>query len=116
VELGAIRTGGSKSIILKDEHIDTLADSLPKMLLSVCIGRGTGAGCVSCALRLSPPKIFLVDKTISARSTLTKYTGPARWIVSHSATTIVAFYYRFAGRTVVCDIVDNFSDVCWTYA
>jgi len=34
-EFGAIRRGGSKSIILKDEHIDTLADSLPKMLVSI---------------------------------------------------------------------------------
>ena len=27
LEFGAIRSGGSKSIVLKDEHIDTLADS-----------------------------------------------------------------------------------------
>jgi len=30
LEFGAIRRGGSKSIVLKDEHIDTLADCLPK--------------------------------------------------------------------------------------
>ena len=57
VEFGAIRSGGSKFIILKDEHIDTLADCLSKMLISICNG-GTGAGCVSGAFRLSPPKNF----------------------------------------------------------
>jgi len=51
-EFGAIRRDVSKSIILKDEHIDTLADCLPKMLVSICNG-GTGAGCVSGAFRLS---------------------------------------------------------------
>ena len=58
VEFGAIRRGGSKSFILKDEHIDTLAVCLPKMLVSVCNGEGRGAGCVSGAFRLSPPKKF----------------------------------------------------------
>ena len=61
VEFGAIRRGGSKSIILKDEHIDTLADCLPKMLVSICNEGGTGASaveCVSGALRLSPPKNY----------------------------------------------------------
>ena len=60
VEFGAIRRGGSKSILLKDEHIDTLAECLPKLLVSICNG-GTGAaaaavGCESGAFRLSPPK------------------------------------------------------------
>jgi len=36
VEFGAIRTGGSKFIVLKDEHNDTLVECLPKMLVSVC--------------------------------------------------------------------------------
>ena len=58
VEFGAIRRGGSKSIILKDEHIDTLADCLPKMLVSACNGGGIGAVCVGGAFRLSPPKNF----------------------------------------------------------
>ena len=57
-EFGAIRRGGSKSIVLKNEHIDTLADCLPKMIVSVCNGEGTGAECVSGAFRLSPPKNF----------------------------------------------------------
>jgi hypothetical protein len=59
VEFGNIRRGGSKSIILKDELIDTLADCLPKLLVSICIG-GTGAAvsCVSGAFRLSPPKKY----------------------------------------------------------
>jgi len=58
VEFGAIRRAGSKSIVLKDEHIETLADCLPKKLVSIC---GTGAaavGCVSGAFRLSPPKNY----------------------------------------------------------
>jgi len=56
VEFGAIRRGGSKSIILKDEHIDTLADCLPKMLVSNC---GSGAAeCLSGAFRLSLPKNY----------------------------------------------------------
>ena len=55
VEFSAIWRGGSKSIFLKDEHINTLADCLPKIFVSNCDGR-TGAGCVSGAFRLSPPK------------------------------------------------------------
>ena len=58
VEFGAIRRGESKSIILKDKHIDTLADCLPKMLVSICNGGGTGAGCVTGAFLLSPAKNF----------------------------------------------------------
>jgi len=57
VDFGAIRRGGSKSINLKDEHIDTLAGCPPKMLVSICNGE-TGAGCVSGAFRLSPPQNF----------------------------------------------------------
>jgi len=55
VEFGAIWRGGSKSNILKDEHIDTLPNSLPKMLVSICNER-TGAGCMSGAFLLSLPK------------------------------------------------------------
>jgi len=33
VEFGAILRGGSKSIVLKDENIDTLADYVPKTLV-----------------------------------------------------------------------------------
>jgi len=61
VEFGAIRRGGSKSILLTDEHIDTLADSLPKMLISICYwGTGTApaVGCESRTFRLSPPNNF----------------------------------------------------------
>jgi len=70
VDFGAIRRGGSNSILLKDELIDTLADCLPKMLVSVCDGKGTRAGCVSGAIRLSPPKSSGRQDCISARSTL----------------------------------------------
>jgi len=58
VEFGSIRRCGSKSIVLKEEQIDTLPDCLPKLLVSVCNGGGNGAGCVSGAFRLSPPKNF----------------------------------------------------------
>ena len=57
VDFGAIRRGGSKSIVLKDEHVNTLADCLPKMRVSICNG-GTGAGCVCAAFRLLLPKNF----------------------------------------------------------
>ena len=70
VEFGAIRRGGSKSIVLKDEHIDTLADSLPKMLVSVCNGEGTGASCVRGAFRLSPPKKLRIGKTVFRHAVL----------------------------------------------
>ena len=56
VEFGSIRRGGSKSIVLKDEHIDTLAKCLTKMFVSVCNGGWTGAGCMSGSFRLSPLK------------------------------------------------------------
>jgi len=56
VEFIAIRRDGSKSIVLKDEHIDTLADTLPKTFVFVCNGEGRGAGYVSDAFRLSPLK------------------------------------------------------------
>jgi len=63
VEFGAIRWGGSKSIVPKDEDFDTQADCLPKMLVSMCNGGGTGAAaaavvCESGAFRLSPPKNY----------------------------------------------------------
>jgi len=57
VKFGAIQRGELKYIILIDEHLDTLADCLPKLLFSICNG-GTGAGCVSGDFRLSPPKNF----------------------------------------------------------
>jgi len=57
VEFIAIRSGGSNCIVPKDEYTDTLADCLPKVLVSVCNER-TGAGCVSGAFRLSPPKKY----------------------------------------------------------
>ena len=40
VEFCVIRWGGSKSIILTDELVYTLAECLPKMLDSMCKGRG----------------------------------------------------------------------------
>jgi len=58
VEFGGKRRSVSKSIILKDKNIDTLAESLPMMLVSICNGGGTGAECVSGAFHLSPPKNF----------------------------------------------------------
>ena len=62
VEFGSIRRGGSKSIVLKDEDIDTLADCLHKMPVSTCNVGGTGAAaaleCESGAFRLSPPKNY----------------------------------------------------------
>jgi len=38
VEFGAIRSGGSKSHILKDEQVATLADCLPAIRDSMCVG------------------------------------------------------------------------------
>ena len=55
VGFGTIRRGVSKSVLLTDEHIGTLADCLPKMLVSIYNG-WTGAaavGCESGAFRLS---------------------------------------------------------------
>ena len=43
VEFGAMLRGESKYIFLKDGHIDTMVGSLPKMLVSICNGGGTGA-------------------------------------------------------------------------
>jgi len=57
VKFGAMWRGGSKSILLKDEHIDALADCLPQMLLSICSG-GKGVGYVSGTFRPSPPINF----------------------------------------------------------
>jgi len=58
VEFNYIRSWLSKPISLKDEHIDTLAYSIPKMLVSAYNCGGNGARCVSGAFRLSAPKIF----------------------------------------------------------
>ena len=38
VELGAIRRGGSKSLILADEQVAALADCLPSLRDSICVG------------------------------------------------------------------------------
>jgi len=38
VEFGAIRRGGSKSLILTDEQVATLADCLPALRDSMCVG------------------------------------------------------------------------------
>jgi len=38
VEFGAIRRGGSKTLILTDEQVATLADCLPAILDSMCVG------------------------------------------------------------------------------
>jgi len=70
VEFSAIRRGGSKTILLKNEHIDTVADVLPKLLVSVFSGGGIVSECLSGAFRLSPPKIFGSANCISARSIL----------------------------------------------
>jgi len=58
VEFVTKRRGGSKSIVLKDLHVDTLADTPPNLLVSFCDGEGAGAGCVSGVFDLSPPKSF----------------------------------------------------------
>jgi len=59
VEFGVMRRGGSISILLTDEHIDTLANCLPKMLVSFCNGAAVASvGCESGAFRLSPPKKY----------------------------------------------------------
>jgi len=68
-DLRTTRKGGSKSIIFKDEHIDTLADCLPKLFVSIC-NTGTGAGCVIGAFRLSPLKSSGRQDCISARNKL----------------------------------------------
>jgi len=60
VEFGAIRRGGSKFILLRDEHIDTLADCLTKVLVSISNAKtGVAAAAVGCergVFRLPPPK------------------------------------------------------------
>jgi len=70
VEFDAIRRGGSKSFILKDEHHETLADCLPKKLVSICNGGGTGAGCVSGAFSQSHRKYSGRQDCISPRNIL----------------------------------------------
>lgn len=42
VEFCVIRRGGSISILLTDEYIDTLTDCLPTMLVSICNGDRAG--------------------------------------------------------------------------
>jgi len=57
VEFGAIRRGGSKSLILTDEQVAALADCLPDIRDSMCIGRNRVViKCESANIRLHTPK------------------------------------------------------------
>jgi len=52
--------GGSKSILLIDEHSDTLADCLHNMLVLICNGDWAAVvvGCENGAFRLSSPRNY----------------------------------------------------------
>jgi len=57
VEFGAIRRGGFKSLILTDEEVTALADGLPAILESMCVGGDRVIiKCESGNFRLQTPK------------------------------------------------------------
>jgi len=56
VEFGAIRRGGSKSLILTDEKVATLADCLPAIRDSMCVGGDRVIKCESGSFRLHTPR------------------------------------------------------------
>ena len=63
VEFGAIRSGESKSLILRDEKVASLAECLPATLYSMCVGGDRVIiKCESGNFRLHTPK-----KYVSAR-------------------------------------------------
>jgi len=123
LEFGAIRRGGSKSILLIDEHIDSLSDCLPKMLVSIwngCTGAAPTAavGCDGGGFRPSPPKNNWSARLFRHAIHKPNDTGPAISCpnVSRRRATIAHLHTRFAGRNVLRGIVLNFSDVCRTCA
>jgi len=56
VEFGAIRRGGSKSLILTDEQFASLADFLPAIRDSMCVGEHRVTKCESGKFRLHTRK------------------------------------------------------------
>ena len=56
VEFGAIRRGGSKSLILADEQVAALAVCLPAIRDSMCVGVDRVVKCESGNFRLHTPK------------------------------------------------------------
>ena len=56
VEFGAIRRGGSKCLILSDEEVTALADCLPAIRDSMCVGGDRVIKCESGNFRLHTPK------------------------------------------------------------
>ena len=59
VEFGAIRRGGSKSLILTDEQVATLADCLPALRDSMCVGGDRVINkCESGNFRLHTPRRY----------------------------------------------------------
>jgi len=54
VELGVLwRAGGLKTLILGDEQVDALAETLPTLRGDMCIGVARGCGCEIGAFRLN---------------------------------------------------------------
>ena len=56
VEFGAIRSGGSKSLILADEQVDTWAGCLPAIRVSMCFGGDRVIKCENGNLSLHKPR------------------------------------------------------------
>jgi len=91
--------GWSISIAPKDEHIDTPADRLPKVLVSVCNGGETGADCVRGAFRISKPRNFGSARLYFGTQCISLTILDLQYLnISHSATTIARLHYRFAGH------------------
>jgi len=112
VEFAALRRGESKSILLTDEHIDTLADCLAKMLVSICNGGTVAAAAVGCeigAFRLSPPKNYGSAVMYFGTQYISLTILDLQYLVRKFH--IVQQHTSFVRRTVLCGIVLNFSDV-----
>jgi len=57
LEFGDIRRGGSKSLLLSDEKVTALADCLPAIRDSLCVGGDRVViKCESCNIRLHTPR------------------------------------------------------------
>jgi len=118
VEFGAMRRGASKSIVLTDEQVYTLAECLHKIQNSMYKREEEPViRCGSGNFRLNTPmsrrglaRMFLGTEYMS------DVTGPTLSCtnISCRAATIARLHTCFAGFVVVCDDGFNFSCVCGT--
>jgi len=100
VEFGVVRRGGApKTLILSDEQVDALAETLPTLRDDMCIGEAVGRSCESGAIRLDvirgrrTARLYVDSQFMSLTLWDIEYLS-RMFIILHSNCVIISWYFK----------------------